>query len=101
LPSAFRFPPSAFRFLLYPIHHHKVALVPVDDAGMGRLGKLLKAQLCAQRPKADAFCCIANPKHGDAQAGVLAALAQGVEAVRLAKMLGHHAQARGAAVHGV
>ena len=73
----------------------------MHNAGMGRLHQLLKTQSGAQRPETDALGGIADAQHRDANTGVFAALTQGVKGIRLAVVLGDHAQARGAAVHGV
>lgn len=90
-------------FLLRPyvVHHHKMVLSPVYDAGQGCLTQLLKRYMHADGAEADAFGCGADTKHTHALASDEAFLPERLQRVVLAIMLSYHPQAGGAAIHGI
>ena len=88
--------------LFYAVNDHEMALVPVDYTGQ----RNLVAELFPRKPVAT--CAetyrlggVADAQHGNAFPRYVALPAQIPQRVRLAVMLGHHAQTGGTAVHGI
>ncbi|GHT64081.1 hypothetical protein FACS189451_11440 [Bacteroidia bacterium] len=78
-----------------------MVLVPVEDAGQWGFHEFGEGDFHADGAEADAFGGVADAEHGDAFAGDVAFFAQCLAAVGAAVVFGEHAQAGGAAVHGV
>ena len=84
------------------IQHHEMILIPVQNAGQGSIFRqLFERNSYALRMHADAFGGIADPQHGNAFTSNETPIPQGLQGIAASVMLGDHAQAGGAAVHGV
>lgn len=86
----------------YPIHHHKVLLLPVNDAGQGSfLHQFLESEASSHSMESNLFRRTADTQHRDPVTPDKAVLAQVLQRVPLTVMLRNHAQTGGATVHYV
>lgn len=77
-------------------------LVPIDNTGQqSLLFQLLPGNLAPYRAEADAFSRLTDAQQGDALAVDAAPVAECFHCIAPPVMPGHHAQAGGAAVHGI
>jgi len=77
-------------------------LIPVQNAGQRHIiHQLFQRDPYSLRVHADAFRRIADAEHAHAFAGDKTLFPQGLQSIAATVMLGNHAQAGGAAVHGV
>ena len=72
------------------IHHHKMVLFPVYDAGQRCFGQLFKRNMHADGAEADAFGGGADAEHTHPLASDKALLPERLQRVALAIVLGHH-----------
>ena len=81
------------------VHHYKVLLVPVHNAGQGRLPQPAVVHLHADAPQPYLLRRLADAQHRHPLTGQETLFPQPLQRVAFAIVRRHHAQAGGAAVH--
>ena len=90
----------AFPVVLYTVHHHKMLLVPVNDAGKRSfLRQLVEGKAAAHGVEADLLRRAADAQQRHAVAADEAVLPQALQRIVPTVMPGDHAQAGRATVH--